>query len=332
MDKIKELANKVSGTEHQASDAGADTSAAPQQAQSGKFPGPDSFPIETQKGNVVGVQEHMEKKPEPATVQEGHDSFDHYKAAGKLLDKKTIVTGGDSGIGRAAAVMFAMEGADVCVVYLPEEQVDANKTKALIEATGRECILIAQDIRNEAGCQRIIDEVVQKWGRIDVLVNNASVMYSVPDITDITTEQFDRTMKTNIYGTFFLTRAAIPHIPKGGSIIVTASQVAYAGPPMLLDYTMTKSAQIGLVRALSNQLISKGIRVNAVCPGPVWTPLQPAAMDKDQMKEWHQSPAPIGRIGQPSELGPAYVFLASQDGSFVSGQSIHVNGGAVVNG
>ncbi|ORX39170.1 putative oxidoreductase [Kockovaella imperatae] len=274
----------------------------------------------------------MEKKPEGATVQEGQDSFDHYKPAGKMRGMKTIVTGGDSGIGRAAAVMYAMEGADVAIVYLPEEQVDAEKTKQLIVQTGQQCLLIPQDIRDEQGCNRIIETVVQAWGRIDVLVNNASVMYSIPDITDITTAQFDRTIKTNIYGTFFLTRAAVPHIPKGGSIIVTASQVAYAGPPMLVDYSMTKGAQVAMVRCLSNQLLSKGIRVNAVCPGPVWTPLQPAAMDKDQMKEWHNSPAPIGRIGQPSELGPAYVFLASQDGSFISGQSIHVNGGAIVNG
>ena len=159
--------------------------------------------------------------------------------------------------------MFAMEGADVAIVYLPEEQVDADKTKALITAAGRECICIPQDIRDEQGCKRVIETVVAAWGRIDVLVNNASVMYSVEDITDITTEQFDRTMKTNIYGTFFLTRAAVPHIPKGGSIIVTASQVAYAGPPMLLDYSMTKGAQVAMVRCLSNQLLPKGIRVNA---------------------------------------------------------------------
>ncbi|KAK1926637.1 hypothetical protein DB88DRAFT_435927 [Papiliotrema laurentii] len=258
----------------------------------------------------------------------------------QLVGKKAIVTGGDSGIGRAAAVMFAMEGADVAIVYLPEEQVDADKTKSLITATGRQCLLYPQDIRDKAGCERVVQSVVQAWGRIDILVNNASVMYSIPDITDITDEQFDRTIKTNIYGTFYLTRAAVPHIPKGGSIIVTASQVAYHGPPMLLDYSMTKGAQVAMVRCLSNQLLEKGIRVNAVCPGPVWTPLQPAAMDKGQMETWLKTPAPIGRIGQasgpltlqPSELGPAYVFLASQDASFISGQSIHVNGGAIVSG
>ncbi|WVW78837.1 hypothetical protein I302_100800 [Kwoniella bestiolae CBS 10118] len=326
MDTVKSIVDRATGGESATAAPGGET------ANRGEFDKPGDFPIESQVDRAVGIQDDMTKKPAPATVQEGDDDFTQYKAAKKLLGKKTIVTGGDSGIGRAAAVMFAMEGADVALVYLPEEQKDAEKSKQLIVQAGGQCLLFPQDIRDEEGCKRVIDSVVQAWGKIDVLVNNASVMYSIPDITDITTEQFDRTIKTNIYGTFFLTRAAVPHIPKGGSIIVTASQVAYAGPPMLVDYSMTKGAQVAMVRCLSNQLLSKGIRVNAVCPGPVWTPLQPAAMSEDQMKEWHNSPAPIGRIGQPSELGPAYVFLASQDASFISGQSIHVNGGAIVSG
>ena len=208
--------------------------------------------------------------------------------------------------------MYALEGADVAIVYLPEEEVDAQETKRLIEKAGRTCLCIPKDIRDEQNCKDIIAEVVKAFGRIDVLVNNASVMYSIPNILDITTEQFDRTMKTNIYGTFFLTRAAVPHIPRGGSIITTASQVAYVGPPMLVDYSMTKGAQVAMTRCLSNQLLeSKGIRVNAVCPGPVWTPLQPAAMDSETMKGWHESPAPIGRIGQPSELGVSHFITAS---------------------
>ncbi|WWD00192.1 hypothetical protein V866_007101 [Kwoniella sp. B9012] len=326
MDTVKSIVDRATGGESATAAPGGET------ASKGEFAKPGDFPIESQVDRAVGIQEDMTKKPAPATLQEGDEVFTQYKAAKKLLGKKTIVTGGDSGIGRAAAVMFAMEGADVALVYLPEEQKDAEKSKQLIVQAGGQCLLFPQDIRDEQGCKRVIDSVVQAWGKIDVLVNNASVMYSIPDITDITTEQFDRTIKTNIYGTFFMTRAAVPHIPKGGSIIVTASQVAYAGPPMLVDYSMTKGAQVAMVRCLSNQLLSKGIRVNAVCPGPVWTPLQPAAMSEDQMKEWHNSPAPIGRIGQPSELGPAYVFLASQDASFISGQSIHVNGGAIVAG
>ncbi|OCF37775.1 hypothetical protein I316_00902 [Kwoniella heveanensis BCC8398] len=325
MDAIKNVIDQVSGGEQPAAPTG-------ERSSGGSFPKPGEFPVESQVDRAVGIQEDMVKKPEAATVQEGDEDFTQYKAAKKLLGKRCLVTGGDSGIGRAAAVMFAMEGADVAIVYLPEEQKDAEKSKQLIVQAGGQCLLFPQDIRDEQGCERVVQSVVQQWGRIDVLVNNASVMYSIPDITDITTEQFDRTIKTNIYGTFFMTRAAVPHIPKGGSIIVTASQVAYAGPPMLVDYSMTKGAQVAMVRCLSNQLLPKGIRVNAVCPGPVWTPLQPAAMDKEQMKEWHNSPAPLGRIGQPSELGPAYVFLASQDASFISGQSIHVNGGAIVAG
>ncbi|OCF38307.1 hypothetical protein I317_07930 [Kwoniella heveanensis CBS 569] len=325
MDAIKNVIDQVSGGEQPAAPTG-------ERSSGGSFPKPGEFPVESQVDRAVGIQEDMVKKPEAATVQEGDEDFTQYKAAKKLLGKRCLVTGGDSGIGRAAAVMFAMEGADVAIVYLPEEQKDAEKSKQLIVQAGGQCLLFPQDIRDEQGCERVVQSVVQQWGRIDVLVNNASVMYSIPDITDITTKQFDRTIKTNIYGTFFMTRAAVPHIPKGGSIIVTASQVAYAGPPMLVDYSMTKGAQVAMVRCLSNQLLPKGIRVNAVCPGPVWTPLQPAAMDKEQMKEWHNSPSPLGRIGQPSELGPAYVFLASQDASFISGQSIHVNGGAIVAG
>jgi len=275
----------------------------------------------------------MNDSTAPETLHhEGDYGFEIYKPAGKLIGKKALVTGGDSGIGGSVAVMYAMEGADVGIVYLPEERQDALETERLILKYGRRALLLPQDIRDEAGCKTVIDTFVNSFGQIDILVNNASVMYDCPSFTDISTEQFDRTIKTNIYGTFFITRAAIPHIPKGGSIITTASQVAYAGPPSLVDYSMTKGAQVSMTRCLSNQLLSKGIRVNAVCPGPVWTPLQPAAMDESTMKKWHQNPAPMGRIGQPSELGPAYVFLASKDGSFVSGQSIHVNGGAIVAG
>lgn len=186
-----------------------------------------------------------------------------------MIDRKCLVTGGDSGIGRAAAVMFAMEGADVAINYIPEEQVDAHKVQKTIQALGRECLLVPQDLRDAEGCKRVIETVVKAWGRIDVLVNNASVMYDCPNIADISDEQFHHTIDLNIKGTFFLTRAAVPHMGKGSSIIVTASQVAYAGPPSLIDYTMTKAAQVGMVRGLSNQLIGKGIRVNAVAPGPV---------------------------------------------------------------
>jgi len=295
------------------------------------FPKPHEFPSQTQKGAVVGLESKMEPKPVYLN-QEVEGGFEAYKAAGKLLGKRAVITGGDSGIGRAVAVMYAMEGADVAIVYLPEEEGDAQFTKQEVEKHGRRCICIPKDISVEANCKEIVQTVLSAFGGIDILVNNASVMYSTASITDISTEQFDRTIKTNIYGTFFMTKYTVPHLQRGASIIQTTSQVAYMGPPQLLDYTMTKSAMLGLTRSLSNQLLSKGIRVNAVAPGPVWTPLQPAAMTQSELDKWQKSPAPIGRIGQPSEIGPAYVFLASSDGSFISGQTIHINGGAVVNG
>jgi len=296
------------------------------------FPKPEEFPSQTQKGAVVGIETKME--PKPVFVQQEVDQgFADYKASNKLINKKAIITGGDSGIGRAAAVMFAMEGADVAIVYLPEEEEDAQITKQHIEKYGRKCLCLARDIRIEENCKNVVEETLKAFGEIHILVNNASVMYHVDNIADISAEQFDRTIKTNIYGTFWMTKYTVPHLKKGASIIQTTSQVAYMGPPALLDYTMTKSAMLGMTRSLSNMLIGKGIRVNAVAPGPVWTPLQPAAMTQEQLDKWQkESKAPLGRIGQPSELGPAYVFLASADSSFISGQTIHVNGGTVVNG
>jgi len=295
------------------------------------YPKPEDIPAQTQRGAVVGIESIMEPKPEFIKL-EVEGGLADYKAANKLLNKKAIITGGDSGIGRAVAIAFAMEGADVAIVYLPEEEGDAQLTKQYVEKYGRKCLCIPKDISIENNCKGIVDEVMDKFKGIDILVNNASVMYRQDKLADITTEQFDRTMKTNIYGTFWMTKYTVPHLQKGASIIQTTSEVAYKGPGQLVDYTMTKSAMLGMTRCLSNMLISKGIRVNAVAPGPVWTPLQPAAMTKEQLAEWIKQPAPMGRIGQPAELAPAYVLLASQDGSFIAGQTIHVNGGTPVNG
>jgi len=292
------------------------------------FAKPRDIPAQTQKGAVVGLESKMTPLPE----FERYETGEIYKAANKLQGKKALITGGDSGIGRAVAVVFAMEGADVAIVYLPEEEQDAQLTKVNVEKYGKRCLLLPLDIQIESNCKKAIEDTVNAFGGLDILINNASVMYSQNSISDITTEQFDRTMKTNVYGTFWMTKYAVPHIKKGGSIIQTTSQVAYMGPPTTLDYTMSKSAMLGMTRSLSNQLISKGIRVNSVAPGPVWTPLQPAAMDMEQIEKWRKNPAPIGRIGQPIECAGAYVLLASADGSFISGQSIHVNGGAVLNG
>eukprot|EP01119_Soliformovum_irregulare_P010332 TRINITY_DN2539_c0_g1_i2.p1 TRINITY_DN2539_c0_g1~~TRINITY_DN2539_c0_g1_i2.p1 ORF type:complete len:321 (-),score=118.19 TRINITY_DN2539_c0_g1_i2:20-982(-) len=305
-----------------------------QEAMQGNAPGhpkPSEFNEPSQKGKVVGIEAEMKLKPN-FTEHEADNGFEAYKAAGKLAGKKALITGGDSGIGRAVAVVYAMEGADVAIVYLPEEEVDAQETKRWVEKYGKRCLCLPTDIRFEEQCKAAVQQTVDGLGGIDILVNNASVMYDTPSITDISTEQFDRTVKTNVYGTFWMTKYTVPHLKKGSSIIQNSSQVAYMGPPSLLDYTMTKSAMLGMNRSLSNQLIGKGIRVNAVAPGPVWTPMQPCAMGVEDILKWGGSPAPIGRVGQPSECGPAYVLLASQDGSFISGQTIHVNGGTVVNG
>jgi len=296
----------------------------------GTFAKSDNFGTNTQKGSVVGIESRMNPLPE-FEHQEG-PNWELYKAAGKLQGKKALITGGDSGIGRSVAVVYAMEGADVAIVYLPEEQEDAEVTKQHVEKYGRRCLLLPYDIRVEANCERAVRETVEAFGGLNILINNASVMYTQLSIMDITTEQFDRTIKTNVYGTFWMTKYAVPHLKRGDSIIQTSSQVAYEGLPFAIDYTMTKSAMLGMTRSLSNQLISKGIRVNAVAPGPVWTPLQPAAMDRLVLDTWMKNPAPIGRVGQPIECAPAYVLLASTDGSFIAGQTIHINGGTVLNG
>ncbi|KAL4894688.1 hypothetical protein BDV59DRAFT_212026 [Aspergillus ambiguus] len=252
------------------------------------------------------------------------------QAAGKLMDKRAIITGGDSGIGRAVAILFAMEGANSLITYLPEEEKDAQETKRRVEETGRTCCTIAVDLRTKENCRKVVETALEQLGGIDILVNNAGYQNMIEDIANLDEAQWERTFDTNIHPFFYLSKYSLPHMKSGSTIINCASVNAYVGRPDLLDYTSTKGAIVAFTRGLSNQQIGNGIRVNCVCPGPVWTPLIPATMTSQAMEQF--SGVPIGRPGQPSEIATCFVFLASQDSSYISGQSLHPNGGVVVNG
>lgn len=269
-----------------------------------------------------GTESEMHPKPEFESNE--------YKSAGKLKGKVALITGGDSGIGRAVAVYYAKEGADVSIVYLNEHK-DAEETKRQVEQEGRKCLLIAGDVGDDAFCRDAVTETVEKLGKLDILVNNAAEQHPQKKIEDITKEQLERTFRTNIFGMFYLTQAAMPHLSKGSSIINTTSITAYRGSPQLLDYASTKGAIVAFTRSLSMNVVGQGIRVNAVAPGPIWTPLIPSTFPADQVAEFGAT-QPMKRPGQPEELAPAYVYLASTDSSYVSGQVIHVNGGEVING
>ncbi|EFQ94446.1 hypothetical protein CFE70_007258 [Pyrenophora teres f. teres 0-1] len=270
-----------------------------------------------------GQFEQVDELPTP----EG--GAEKYKAAGKLKGKRAIITGGDSGIGRSIAVLFAMEGADSFIAYLPEEEKDANDTKKMVEEKGQKCYTLAVDLKAKENCKKVIDEAVKQMGGIDILVNNHAYQMMINDIHDLSEEQWLHTFDTNIHPFFYLSKYALPHMKRGATIINNASINAYVGRPDLLDYTSTKGAIVAFTRGLSNQYVGRGIRVNAVAPGPVWTPLIPATMNDEAMKQFT---APIGRPSQPSEIATCFVFLASNDSSSISGQTIHANGGTIVNG
>ncbi len=248
----------------------------------------------------------------------------------KLAGKVAVISGGDSGIGRAVAVAFASEGADVAILYLNEHR-DAKKTVHFIEAAGRRALAIAGDVGGEAFCKRAIGRVAKHFGRLDIVVNNAAEQHPRDSLEKITAKQLERTFRTNIFSYFFLTKAAMPHLKKGSAVINTTSVTAYRGSASLLDYSSTKGAIVSFTRSLAHSVVKRGIRVNAVAPGPIWTPLIPATFP-DEKVETFGSDVPLGRAGQPNEVAPCYLFLASEDSSYMTGQVLHPNGGEIVNG
>ena len=268
-------------------------------------------------------QEHV-MRPRPAYEAED------YKAAGKLEGKVALITGADSGIGRAVAVTYAKEGARIVVVYLNEHE-DAAQTQREITLAGQPSLLLAGDVADESFCQEVIRRTLAQWGQLDILVNNAGEQHPQERLEDISPQQWEQTFRTNIFGIFLLTRAALPHLPAGSSIINTTSITAYRGHPTLIDYASSKGAITSFTRSLSTNLAKRGIRVNAVAPGPIWTPLIPSTFSEEKVAQFGAD-TPLGRPGQPEELAPAYVYLACNDSSYMTGQVLHLNGGTVING
>ncbi len=274
--------------------------------------------------------QHQERQPgieSDMTPQPVYDSKN--PGCGRLRDKVALITGGDSGIGRAVAIHFAKEGADVAIVYL-DEHGDATKTKKEVEKYGRRALMIPANISEEVNCKQAIEDVVEQFGRIDILVNNAAVQFEQHDIESITAEQLVKTFQINIFSQFYFTRFAVPYMKDGSTIINTASITAYRGSEALMDYASTKGAIVAFTRSLAHSLVQKGIRVNAVAPGPVWTPLIPASFPPEKVKEFGKD-VPMGRAAQPAEIAPCYVFLASTESSYITGQTLHPNGGVTVN-
>lgn len=281
---------------------------------------PKSFPKQHQD-KQPGIEEQMNPLPI-------YDAEEYHNDGKRLKGKVAVITGGDSGIGRAVSLAFAKEGAKVCIIYKDEHE-DANKTKELVDKEGGDCLLISGDIGSEDFCNDSIKKAIDKYEKIDILVNNAAEQHTVNKLEELTKEQWERTFKTNLYGPFYLTKAVLPYLKEDSSIINTVSIVAYKGHEQLIDYATTKGGLIAFTRSLAKNLACKGIRVNAVAPGPIWTPLIPASFDEQKVSQFAAT-NPMGRAGQPVELAGAYVFLASKSASYITGEVIHVNGGEMV--
>ena len=281
---------------------------------------PENIPAQQQE-RQPGFETKMDPRPDFAKNLAGQ--------AHRLPDKIALITGGDSGIGRAVAIAFAKEGADLAVSYLDEHE-DAEETKKYIEQEGRRCLLIAGDIGDETFCKNIIDKVIGEFGKLDILVNNAGEQHEQPSLRDLPAEQMERTFRTNVFGMFHLTKAALEYLKPGSSIVNTTSITAFQGAPTMIDYSATKGAILAFTRSLSGSLVNEGVRVNAVAPGPIWTPLIPASFPAEKVEGFGKEGGfgtPMKRPGQPDELAGAYVYLASDDASYVTGQVLHINGG-----
>ena len=281
---------------------------------------PKTVPAQTQE-----KQPGLETLMNPVPITENPE----YMASNQLQNKTAIITGGDSGIGKAVAIAFAKEGADIIIVYLDEHE-DAQGTKEIIDGLGRKCMLMAGDVGQDQFCIEVVNKTIGEFGKIDILVNNAAEQHTVNSIEELTNQQLEKTFHTNIFSMFYLIRAAMPHLQPGSNIINTASITAYKGHETLIDYAATKGAVVSLTRSLAISLANQNIRVNAVAPGPIWTPLIPASFTGDEVAQFGNT-APMARPGQPVEVAGAYVYLASQQASYITGQTIHVNGGIVVN-
>ena len=282
---------------------------------------PTSLPPQAQD-HQPGLESKM--TPEPVYIRP------NYKGSEKLQDKAALITGGDSGIGRAVAVHFAREGADVAIVFMPEEQEDADETKQLVEAEGRRCVLLPGDLRDEKFCEEVVSQTVQQLGKLNIVISNAAEQFTSTDVAELPNEQFEDTFQVNFFPLVRVVKAALPHLHEGDSIIATSSINAYRGNQQLVDYTSTKGAITAYIRSISQQLAEKKIRANTVAPGPIWTPLIPSSFPPEKVAKFGQETT-MKRPGQPSEVAPAYVFLASEDASYITGQAIHPNGGEVLN-